>query len=93
MILPPEVVYPTFRVEFYEESTLSDRLRDNLDLLEERRAATHLRALEYKKPIAKLYNRKGKLAPNWEGLYQVESTVREETYALVMMKGKRLPRT
>ncbi|RZS14645.1 hypothetical protein BHM03_00046381, partial [Ensete ventricosum] len=34
-----------------------------------------------------------KLAPNWEGPYRVESTIREGTYALVTMEGKRLPRT
>ncbi|RWV78271.1 hypothetical protein GW17_00060783 [Ensete ventricosum] len=70
-----------------------------------------MRALGYKKVVAKLYNRKvcprqikasdlvlrkvevsdptrswGKLAPNWEGPYRVESTAQDETYALVTMK-------
>ncbi|RWW57337.1 hypothetical protein BHE74_00035884, partial [Ensete ventricosum] len=34
----------------------------------------------------------GKLAPNWESPYRVESTIREGTYVLTMMEGKRLPR-
>ncbi|RRT50791.1 hypothetical protein B296_00037883, partial [Ensete ventricosum] len=57
-VLLPEVVYPTFRVETYEESTLSNQLRANLDLLEERRATMHLRILGYKKVVANLYNRR-----------------------------------
>ncbi|RRT43179.1 hypothetical protein B296_00055655 [Ensete ventricosum] len=48
----------------------------------------HLRALEYKKAVAKLYNKKGKLAPNWEGPYRVESITRPGTYTLVTIKGK-----
>ncbi|RWW19930.1 hypothetical protein BHE74_00006073 [Ensete ventricosum] len=87
-VLPPEVVYPTFRVESYEESSSSDRLRENLDFLEEQRAEAHLRALTYKKVVARLYNCKGKLAPNWEGPYRVESTIREGTYAIITMEGK-----
>ncbi|RZR97182.1 hypothetical protein BHM03_00026305, partial [Ensete ventricosum] len=31
---------------------------------------------------------RGKLAPNWEGPYQVESIIREGTYAMIMMEGK-----
>ncbi|RRT76842.1 hypothetical protein B296_00029566, partial [Ensete ventricosum] len=30
----------------------------------------------------------GKLAPNLEGPYRMESTIREGTYALVMMEGR-----
>ncbi|RWW05459.1 hypothetical protein GW17_00031268 [Ensete ventricosum] len=73
----------------------------------------HLRALTYKKAIAKLYNRRlrpwqikaddlvvgkakfsdptqsrGKLAPNWEGPYRIESTIQPGTYTLVIMEGK-----
>ncbi|RWW71172.1 hypothetical protein BHE74_00021102 [Ensete ventricosum] len=57
-VLPPKVVYPTFRVESYEESASVDRLRENLDLLEERSVEAHLRALTYKKVVARLYDRK-----------------------------------
>ncbi|RRT37633.1 hypothetical protein B296_00038398, partial [Ensete ventricosum] len=91
-VLSPEVVYPTFWVETYQEPSSSDRLRENLDLLKERRAAMHMQILEYKKAVANLYNRIGKLAPNWEGPYQIESAAREGTYTLVTMEGKQLPR-
>ncbi|RWW63459.1 hypothetical protein BHE74_00029359, partial [Ensete ventricosum] len=109
-VLSPEVVYPTFWVETYQEPSSSDRLRENLDLLEERRATMHMQILGYKKAVANLYNRiecppqikvgdmvlrkvevsdptrfRGKLAPNWEGPYQIKSAAREGTYTLVMM--------
>ncbi|RZR73188.1 hypothetical protein BHM03_00021283 [Ensete ventricosum] len=87
MVLPPKVVYPTLQVEFYEESSSVDRLRENLDLLEERRVTAHLQTLKYKKVVARLYNRKGKLAPNSEGPYRVESMAREGTYTPVMVEG------
>ncbi|RWW48872.1 hypothetical protein BHE74_00045016, partial [Ensete ventricosum] len=92
-ILSPEVIYLTFWVETYEEPSSSDRLRENLDLLEERRAAMHLRILGYKRAITNLYNHRGKLAPNWEGPYRIESVPREGTYTLLTMEGKQLPRT
>ncbi|RWW41987.1 hypothetical protein BHE74_00052494 [Ensete ventricosum] len=58
VVLSSEVVYPTPRVESYEEQASYKKLWENLDLLEERRAKVHLKALTYKKAIAKLYNRK-----------------------------------
>ncbi|RRT55073.1 hypothetical protein B296_00020726, partial [Ensete ventricosum] len=82
------VVYPTFRVESYEGSSSSYRLKENLDLLEEQRAEAHLQALVYKKAVARLYNHKGKLALNWEGPYRVANASREGTYALLTMEGK-----
>ncbi|RRT82991.1 hypothetical protein B296_00010396, partial [Ensete ventricosum] len=55
-ILPPEVVYPTLRVEMHDEEASSKQLCENLDLLEEKRADAHMRTLAYKKAVAKLYN-------------------------------------
>ncbi|RWW05856.1 hypothetical protein GW17_00030852 [Ensete ventricosum] len=57
-VLPPEVVYPILWVESYEEPASADRLRKNLDLLEERRAEAHLWAFTYKKAIVRLHDRK-----------------------------------
>ncbi|RWW88977.1 hypothetical protein BHE74_00002138, partial [Ensete ventricosum] len=82
------VVYPTLKVESYEEPSLPDRLRENLDLLEERRAKAHLRALAYKKVVARLYDGKGNLASSWEGPFRVTDTIREGTYVLAMMERK-----
>ncbi|RWV81821.1 hypothetical protein GW17_00056730, partial [Ensete ventricosum] len=62
--------------------------RKNLYLLEERRAEAYLRALAYNKVVVRLYNRRGKLAPNWEGPYRVANTSQEGTYTLVTMEGK-----
>lgn len=58
MVLLPEVVFPTPRIENFEEETSEEGLRANLDLVEERRANARLRALAYKKTIAKLYNQR-----------------------------------
>ncbi|CAL9133533.1 unnamed protein product, partial [Musa textilis] len=57
-VLPVEVVVLTPRVEAFEEATLADGLRARLDLFEERRADAHLKALSYKRAIARIYNRK-----------------------------------
>ncbi|RWV87729.1 hypothetical protein GW17_00050247 [Ensete ventricosum] len=55
-ILPPEMVYTNLRVEYYEEPTSFNRLRENLNLLKERRVKAHLRAFTYKKIVARLYD-------------------------------------
>ncbi|RWW51876.1 hypothetical protein BHE74_00041748 [Ensete ventricosum] len=73
------MVFPTFRIEYYEKDASDTQLRENFDLLEERRVEAHLRELTYKKAGARLYNSKGKLAPTWEGPYRVVEIVREGT--------------
>ncbi|RRT79364.1 hypothetical protein B296_00019079, partial [Ensete ventricosum] len=62
-------------------------------LVEENQVEAHLRALAYKRAIAKLYNPRDKLALNWKGLYWVINVVQDQTYTLATMKGKLLPRT
>lgn len=57
-VLPPEMVFSTLRTKNFEEGTLEEGLRANFDLLEERRAAAHLRILVYKRAMAQLYNRR-----------------------------------
>ncbi|RRT75798.1 hypothetical protein B296_00017857, partial [Ensete ventricosum] len=66
------------------------QLRENLDLLEEKRAEAHLRELTYRKAVARLYNLRGKLAPNWEGPYRAIKVVRQVTCILTTMDGKQL---
>ncbi|RRT58228.1 hypothetical protein B296_00041319 [Ensete ventricosum] len=65
----------------YDEVASNNQLRENLDLLEEKRAEAHLRILAYKKAVAKLYNRKDKLATNRKDLYRIIDVIREETYS------------
>ncbi|RWW31785.1 hypothetical protein GW17_00003578 [Ensete ventricosum] len=84
---------PTLRVESYEESSSFDQLRENLDFLKKQRVEPHLRALTYKKAVARLYNQKGKLAPNREGPYRIISTPQEGTCTLSTMERRQLPRT
>ncbi|RWW55014.1 hypothetical protein BHE74_00038391 [Ensete ventricosum] len=57
-VLPPEVVFPTLRVQTHGEEASNQQLRENLDLLEEKRADAHLRTLAYSRAITKLYNRR-----------------------------------
>ncbi|RRT43439.1 hypothetical protein B296_00051132 [Ensete ventricosum] len=42
VVLPPEVVFPTLRVEHFEEKASRFSLRENLDLIEELRPEAHL---------------------------------------------------
>ncbi|RRT34870.1 hypothetical protein B296_00036597, partial [Ensete ventricosum] len=55
-VLPPEVVFPTLRVHTHSEEASHQPLRENLDILEEKRADVHLRALVYRRAVTKLYN-------------------------------------
>ncbi|XP_065035979.1 uncharacterized protein LOC135671747 [Musa acuminata AAA Group] len=56
-VLPPEVAVPTPRTADYIEEASGEGLRSNLDLLEERRADAHQKALSYKRAVARVYNR------------------------------------
>ncbi|CAD5175909.1 unnamed protein product, partial [Musa acuminata subsp. malaccensis] len=57
-VLPPEVVFPTYRTETYDRVIFDQGLRASVDLLQERRADAHLKNLLYKKAVARLYNRR-----------------------------------
>ncbi|RRT53858.1 hypothetical protein B296_00019787 [Ensete ventricosum] len=87
------MIFSTLRIEHYERATSDTQLRENLDLLEEKRIEAHLYELTYKKAVARLYNSRGKLAPTWEGPYRVVKMIREGTYILANLDGRQLPRT
>ena len=57
-VLPAEVEISTPRTESYDEGILAEGFRARLDLLEERRADVHLKALSYKRVVARIYNRR-----------------------------------
>nr|XP_018677532.1 PREDICTED: uncharacterized protein LOC103974988 [Musa acuminata subsp. malaccensis] len=57
-VLPSEVAVPTPRTAGYSEEASGEGLRSNLDLLEERRASAHQKALSYKRAVARVYNRR-----------------------------------
>ncbi|XP_065039389.1 uncharacterized protein LOC135673917 [Musa acuminata AAA Group] len=63
VVLPPEVVFPTLRTLGYKQVDSEEGLRAHLDLLEERRARAHLRALAYKKAVVRMYNRRVRPRP------------------------------
>ncbi|RZR81027.1 hypothetical protein BHM03_00007174 [Ensete ventricosum] len=58
VVLPLEVVFPTLRIENFTPEASEIGLRENLDLLEERRAKAHLKTLHYHRVVARLYNRR-----------------------------------
>ncbi|XP_065015514.1 uncharacterized protein LOC135642962 [Musa acuminata AAA Group] len=62
-VLPPEVAIATLRIGGYDEEVSNEGLRAALDLLEEQRADAHLKALSYKRVVAKVYNRKVRPRP------------------------------
>ncbi|RWW76371.1 hypothetical protein BHE74_00015534 [Ensete ventricosum] len=57
-ILPPEVIFPTLRIENFTPKVLETSLRENLDMLEERKAMAHLKNLHYQGVVTRLYNRR-----------------------------------
>ncbi|RZS19471.1 hypothetical protein BHM03_00051867 [Ensete ventricosum] len=93
VVLLPKVVFLTLKVKRFTPEASKASLRENLDLAKELRAKAHLRTLHSQKAIAQLYNRKGKLAPRWEGPYRVVRTIREGTYTIATMDDTTLPRT
>ncbi|RRT41133.1 hypothetical protein B296_00025782 [Ensete ventricosum] len=86
------MVFLTLRAKHYEKDTSDAQLRENLDLLEEHRGThtgTHIQKAEVSDPT----RTRGKLAPTWEGPYQVVKMVREGTCILANLDSKQLPRT
>ncbi|RWV95262.1 hypothetical protein GW17_00042121 [Ensete ventricosum] len=57
-ILRPKVVFSTMRIENFTPEASEICVRENLDLLEEHRAETHLKILHYERAVARLYNRR-----------------------------------
>ncbi|RZS13651.1 hypothetical protein BHM03_00045263 [Ensete ventricosum] len=55
-VLPPDLVFPTLRIQTHDEEASNQQLRENLDLLEKKRADVDLRTLAYRRAVAKLYN-------------------------------------
>ncbi|XP_064967000.1 uncharacterized protein LOC135613920 [Musa acuminata AAA Group] len=62
-VLPLEMVFLKLCTSNYERGHSEEGLRANLDLLEERRARAHLRALAFKKVTARIYNRRVRPRP------------------------------
>ncbi|RZR88435.1 hypothetical protein BHM03_00016015 [Ensete ventricosum] len=63
VVLLPEVVFPTLEIENFTPEASEAGLRENLDLLEERRTETHLKTLHYQRAVARLYNCRIQLRP------------------------------
>ncbi|RRT75379.1 hypothetical protein B296_00009499 [Ensete ventricosum] len=55
-VLPPDLVFPTLRIQTHDEEASNQQLCENLDLLEKKQADVDLRTLAYRRAVAKLYN-------------------------------------
>ncbi|KAG8639521.1 hypothetical protein MANES_14G150650v8 [Manihot esculenta] len=57
-VVPVELQIPTHRVQFVSENTNEDKLRSNLDALEEVREEAQVRTAAYQQRVARYYNQK-----------------------------------
>ncbi|XP_056691831.1 uncharacterized protein [Spinacia oleracea] len=62
-VLPIEVGLPSFRVQYYEEGTNEQRMREALDLLPEVRLQVELRLAANKEKMSRAYNKRVKHRP------------------------------
>nr|XP_009388298.1 PREDICTED: uncharacterized protein LOC103975116 [Musa acuminata subsp. malaccensis] len=62
-VLPPEMAVATLRTRSYDQEVSNEGLRAGLDMLEERRADAHLKALSYQRAVARVYNKKVRPRP------------------------------
>ncbi|XP_065030486.1 uncharacterized protein LOC135653005 [Musa acuminata AAA Group] len=62
-VLPPEAAIATHRTRSYDEEVSNEGFRASLDVLEQRRVDAHLKALSYKRVVARVYNRKVRPRP------------------------------
>ena len=60
-VIPIELKFPSIRVESYEEGSNSDRLRSNLDLIDEVRERATVRMAVYKRRVARYHDAKVKV--------------------------------
>ncbi|RRT31221.1 hypothetical protein B296_00056194 [Ensete ventricosum] len=58
VVLAPEVIFITLRIENFTSETSEAGLKEKLDMLEERKAKAHIKTLHYERAIARLYNRR-----------------------------------
>ncbi|RZS18520.1 hypothetical protein BHM03_00050807 [Ensete ventricosum] len=65
VVLPPEVVFSTLRIDNFTLEESEAGLRENLDILKERRAKAHLK--NYQRAVARLYNRRVRPQPIVKG--------------------------
>ncbi|XP_043813700.1 uncharacterized protein LOC122723866 [Manihot esculenta] len=56
VVVPIELQVPTHRVQFHDENANSDKLRSNLDALEEVREEAQIRTAAYQQRAARYYN-------------------------------------
>ncbi|XP_071714492.1 uncharacterized protein [Rutidosis leptorrhynchoides] len=59
-VIPAEVLVPTNRIITFDEQQNDEALRENLDVLEERRTIAHIQQAEKKQKITNLYDKKVK---------------------------------
>ncbi|XP_071705023.1 uncharacterized protein [Rutidosis leptorrhynchoides] len=82
-VIPAEINVPTMRIASFDESSNSEELCENLNLVEERREMAAIKENE-----ASRAEDTGKLGPKWEGPYKVISVSDTGAYRLASLDGK-----
>ncbi|XP_071728244.1 uncharacterized protein [Rutidosis leptorrhynchoides] len=82
-VIPAEINVPTMRIASFDESSNSEELRENLNLVEDRREMAAIKENE-----ASRAEDTGKLGPEWEGPYKVIGISDTEAYRLASLDGK-----
>nr|GEV59972.1 reverse transcriptase domain-containing protein [Tanacetum cinerariifolium] len=100
-VIPTEIGMPTYRTAAVDVVSNDEKLRLNLDLLEERQERAAVCEARAKSKMMKYYNARvrahaiagGKLRPKWEGPYEVTEAMGNGAYKLRSTNGTVLPRT
>ncbi|RZR72409.1 hypothetical protein BHM03_00013264 [Ensete ventricosum] len=58
VILPPEMIFRMLRIKNFTTEASEASLRENLDMLKERKAKAHQKNLHYHRVVAQLYNQR-----------------------------------
>nr|GEU85432.1 reverse transcriptase domain-containing protein [Tanacetum cinerariifolium] len=91
-VIPAEIEMPMYRTAVVDVVHNDEKLRLNLDLLEERREHAAINEAKAKSKMTNHVVGKGKLGPQWEGPYEVTEALRDGVYRLRSMDGMVLPR-
>jgi hypothetical protein len=74
-VIPVEMTHPTERVLHFDPAANTEGLNLNTDLLEERREQAHLRNLDNKQRVARLYNSRVKARPLKAGDWAMKEVI------------------
>nr|XP_017233202.1 PREDICTED: uncharacterized protein LOC108207252 [Daucus carota subsp. sativus]XP_017233203.1 PREDICTED: uncharacterized protein LOC108207253 [Daucus carota subsp. sativus] len=86
-VVPLEITHTSSRIQQYEPEANEEGMRLALDMIDE------IRDLVLRKVEASGVGPKGKMAPNWEGPYQVKAVTGHGSYKLQTLEGIEVTRS